>query len=284
MENKAYENIILKLEDELTLLKSQAHDIFKLIELAIGLCNSAMMNMRRSVLNVGFNDTDDEIYFFKYLKPRINSKLIFYVQLFDVEVKRKDASKDIQIHYLEEVLTGLHKYFQENMEFCQYYWRKQTYLDHIYFLRGENNNIRIHQDNLLSLVDPEFSTTYDQTVAKIIANERLVKYVENEIIKLKNNLGNLASEDAEDFHTDAHWSDTLTAMVELIYALDSVKAVNNGHIEIKELVEIFEKMFNVKLGDYYRIFKEIQKRKKDRTKFLNSLVEALNKRMYDLDE
>lgn len=93
MENKAYEDIILKLEDELTLLKSQAHEIFTLIELAIGLCDSAMMNMRRSVLNEGFNDTDDEIYFFKYLKPRINSKLIFHIQLFDIEFKEGMPAK-----------------------------------------------------------------------------------------------------------------------------------------------------------------------------------------------
>ena len=213
----------------------------------------------------------------------INSKLIFYIQLFDIEIKRRDASNKIQIHYLEEVLAGLHHYFQENMEFCQYYWRTQIYLDHIYFLRG-NKNMRIHSDNLVNLIDPDFSTTYDQTVAKIIAYERLVKYVENEIVKLKNGSVGLNGEEQEVFHSKAYWSDTLTAIVELAYALDSVKAVNNGHIEIKKLVEMFEMMFNIKVGDYYRIFKEIQKRKKDRTKFLNSLVEALNKRMYDLDE
>lgn len=283
MENKAHEDIILKLEDELTHLKSQAHDNFMLIEFAIGLCNSAIVKMRKMVVNKGFNSTDDEIYFFKYLKPRINSKLIFYIQLFDIEVKRRDASKEIQIHYLEEVLFEIHKYFQENMEFCHYYRRGQIYLDKFYFLRG-NTNIRIHSDNHVNMVDPDFSTIYDQTVAKIIANERLVKYVENEIIKLRNNQGTLSGEEADDFHSKAYWSDTLTAIVELAYALDSVKAVNNGHIEIKKLIEMFEKMFNIKVGDYYRIFKEIQKRKKDRTKFLNSLVEALNKRMYDLDE
>ncbi|WP_321373411.1 RteC domain-containing protein [uncultured Draconibacterium sp.] len=283
MDNKAYEHIILELEKELTLLKSQAHDTFKLIESAIGLCNSRMIEVRKMVLNNGFNCEEDEISFFKYLKPRINSKLIFYIKLFDIEVKRRDASKEIQIRYLEEVLTGLYKYFQENKEFCQYYWRKQEYLDHIYFLR-EKSSMRIHSDNLLNLVDPDFSTTYDQTLAKIIAYERLVKYVENEIIKLKNNQGSIPNEELDNFRTNAHWSDTNTALVELVYALDSLKAVNNGHIEIKELIRIFETMFNVKLGDYYRIFKEIQKRKKDRTKFLNSLVEALNKRMYDLDE
>ena len=282
MENKAYEDIIMKLEDELTKLKREAHDIFMLVELAIGLCNSAMIETRKKVLKGGFSSIDNEIYFFKYLKPRINSKLIFYIQLFDIEVKRKDTGKEIQIQYLEDVLTLLNLYFQENMEFCRYYWRKQVHLDHIYFLRG-NLNLRIHSDNHVNMIDPDFSTTYDQTVAKIIANERLVKYVENELIKLKINQDDLHSDLLQSFDTNAHWSDTNTALVELIYALDSVKAVNNGHIEIKELVKIFENIFNVKLGDYYRIFKEIQKRKKDRTKFLTSLVTALNKRMYDLD-
>ena len=283
MDNRVYENIILKLEDDLALLKCQVNETFALIEMAMGLCNTAIIEMRKIVSDRGFDCTEDEIYFFKHLKPKVNSKLIFYIQLFDMEVKRRDACKEIQIHYLEEVLFEIHKYFQENMEFCHYYRRGQIYLDKFYFLRG-NTNIRIHSDNHVNMVDPDFSTIYDQTVAKIIANERLVKYVENEIIKLRNNQGTLSGEEADDFHSKAYWSDTLTAIVELAYALDSVKAVNNGHIEIKKLVEMFEKMFNIKVGDYYRIFKEIQKRKKDRTKFLNSLVEALNKRMYDLDE
>ena len=283
MDNTAYENIILKLEDELALLKCQVNDTFTLIEMSIGLCNAAIIEMRKMVVDSGFGCAEDEIYFFKHLKPKVNSKLIFYIQLFEIEAKRKKTCKEVQIKCLEQVSSKMHKYFQANMEFCQYYWRKQVYLDHVYFIRG-NTNMRIHSDNHVNMVDPEFTTAFDQTVAKIIAYEKLVKYVENEITKLKNEKENLSGESLDNFQSKAHWSDTNTALVELIYALDSVKAVNNGHIEIKELVEVFEKLFNVKLGDYYRIFKEIQKRKKDRTKFLNGLVEALNKRMYDLDE
>jgi hypothetical protein len=55
-------------------------------------------------------------------------------------------------------------------------------------------------------------------------------------------------------------------------------------MEIKDLVRLFERIFNLQLGNFYHTFQEIQRRKKDKTKFLNSLIDALNKRMDDLDE
>ena len=50
MDNTVYENIILKLEDELALLKCQVNDTFTLIEMAIGLCNAAIIEMRKMVV------------------------------------------------------------------------------------------------------------------------------------------------------------------------------------------------------------------------------------------
>lgn len=55
--------------------------------------------------------------------------------------------------------------------------------------------------------------------------------------------------------------------MELIYALFGTKAINNGQIEIKEIAETFEIMFNIKLGDYCRTFQEIKRRKLSNTKF-----------------
>jgi hypothetical protein len=52
---------------------------------------------------------------------------------------------------------------------------------------------------------------------------------------------------------------------------------------LKVLALVFEKIFNIELGDIYRIFLEIRGRKGERTTYLNRLVVALNKRMNDAD-
>jgi hypothetical protein len=61
--------------------------------------------------------------------------------------------------------------------------------------------------------------------------------------------------------------------------LHSAGVINNGNTEIKEVAGVFERMFNVKLDEYYRTFSDIQMRKTSRTKFLDILREALIKRM-----
>jgi hypothetical protein len=284
MENKAYDEIIRKLEDELALLKSRTHDLVMLIERAMGLCENAIIEMREMVIQDGFFGQNDEIYFFKHVKPFVNSKFIFYTKLFNIESYRPKGSRKAQTKYLENVLQKLHEYFEENAEFCQYYMRKQTYLDHLYFVRGEAN-CRIHIDNILNRVDPQFSTGYDQTLAKIIAHEKLMKYANNEIEKLKDNPAtNLTGRNQKSFQSGLEWTGPNVAAIELIYALHSAKVINYGKIEIIEIAKLFEKMLNIKLDNFYRTFKDIQRRKTVKTRFLDTLTQALLKRLEDLDK
>lgn len=42
-------------------------------------------------------------------------------------------------------------------------------------------------------------------------------------------------------------------------------------------------LFNTDLGDYYRVYLNLKSRKKDRTSYLNSLVDNLIKRMDEDD-
>ena len=69
-------------------------------------------------------------------------------------------------------------------------------------------------------------------------------------------------------------------MIELIFALQSSGVLNSGQIEIKELAEMFEKLFGMKLGNYYHIFNEIRLKKKNRTSLFDLLRE---KHIYKMD-
>lgn len=73
-----------------------------------------------------------------------------------------------------------------------------------------------------------------------MAHEQLIRYLENEIQKLQNQ--EFKPELSEINYT---WTDSNIALVELIYALHSASFINNGKIDIKELVELFEKLFNI---------------------------------------
>ena len=75
------------------------------------------------------------------------------------------------------------------------------------------------------------------------------------------------------------WTESKVALVELIYALHSSKAINDGKSELNSLIALFEKIFNIDLGDYSRTFIDVRSRKKERARFLDFLKQHLLVRM-----
>ena len=276
MKRQALKQIIQNLDDELFRIDRKSTSILIYAETAAGFCQLALDEIRKLVIKNGFESEHEEIHFFKYIKPKVLGKYIYYVQLFEIESHRYNASSKFQIKYLNQISKDLHKYLNDNIQFCQYYWGNKTSLDKFYFLR-ENSNYRISVNNICVLMDYKYSTARDATASAIIAYEQLIKYIDKEIDILR--FG--SSRNEEYFKSDANWTDSTASLVELIYALQSSGAINNGNIEINELALIFEKMFNIKLDDYYRVFLDIKGRKKSQTKFLDKLTQELIRRIND---
>lgn len=79
------------------------------------------------------------------------------------------------------------------------------------------------------------------------------------------------------------WTGSVTEFVELGYALIHSKRINNGRIEIKFFITQLSFFFNFEVSDCFNIFREIRKRKYDRTVFLDELRDRLIQRMDSLD-
>lgn len=276
--------IIQTLNEELELLKAKFLDVFNLTEKAIGLCSLALLEMKEIIRARGFSDDEEEIHFFKQLKPKVYSKLLYFHKLYEIETKRPKA-KLLQRKYLNRVLKILNRYFEQNFEIYQYYLGKQEHNDALYFLR-KHRNVHIHPETIFSYIDNEFSTLQDYTFSSIMAHEELVKYIENKISQLEQIELRGKNNASSDFlvTTGIKWTGSKISLVELIYALYSTNSINNGNISLKELVKLTEQLLNIELGDYSRGFLDIRMRKTERTKFLDSLKQSLLKRMEDADE
>ena len=68
-------------------------------------------------------------------------------------------------------------------------------------------------------------------------------------------------------------------LIELGYSLVSSGDINNGNVEIKEIMNFLGTVFQVELGDYYAAYIAMKERKKDRTAYLTRLQDCLIKRM-----
>ena len=279
MKHTEIDAIFQKLENDLAQLREKEANLFIRYETAAGLCRMALDELRKLVIKTDFENEKEEIHFFKHVKPQLLSKFLFYVRLVEIETQRNHTSRKYQIKYLKQMLRKLEKYFDQNISFCGYYWGDKTKHDELYFLR-KNANSRVKVNNLCITMDSKFSTAYDIEAAKITAYEKLIKHIETEIGVLE--FGKKYGQAS--IQTNLKWTGLNVNLIELLYALKSSGCINNGNIEIKELVAVFENVLNIKLEDYYRVFLDIKGRKKSKTRFLDKLKQDLLRRINYPDE
>ncbi len=280
---KKIEKIVKELDYNLDFLEKETEGVLEKAEESIRITKRALEQIRILFLRKKLIPKNEEIGFFKSIKPYVFSKLIYYVKLFSIESKRPRSSNKSQVKYFNNHIDRLQNYFNDNLEFYHYFRRGAIFLDEEYFMRGKAD-IRLFPDSLSFFADDKFSTSHDTTVATIMAYDMLIIYLKREIDKLENNNSMETNFNAFKKQSKLFWTGNKTDLIELIYALHSSGSVNSGTADIKEMASACEQMFNIDLGDYYRTFLEIRSRKINQTKFIDKLKQSLENKMLDSDE
>lgn len=272
---KCYRECIRNVEEKIIELTMEMENPILLAQEIIELLINNMADLKKFVAERGFNSTEEEIYFFKHLKPVILSKLIYHNAVYKIETKKPYGNGKAIKKYIDNELSKLKRYFDNNLDFYKYYRTNSTYLDHKYFVRGKHD-IKLSLDTFYFEADHNFTTSHDYKVAKIIANDLIQVYLEDQL--------NTRTPKKSFDDNPLKWTANKTALTELIYALYSQNVFNNGNADIKEIAKTFESIFNVDLGDFYHTFMELKSRKINRTKFIDSLRDALIRKMDEKDE
>ncbi|WP_461534076.1 RteC domain-containing protein [Sinomicrobium sp.] len=211
--------------------------------------------------------------FFKYQKPAIVAKLIYYNAIYKIETKKPYGTKPIR-KCLNKELKKLKRFFDNNLDFYKYYRSNNSFLDEKMFLRG-NHDIKLWLDTYYFQSDHNFSTSHDYNVAKIIANDLIQVYIEDQLYhKFQKNKSKAQKR--------LKWTGSKVALIELIYALYYQNVFDNGNNDIREVAQYFESVFGINLGNFYQTYLELRNRKMNQTKFLDTLRETLIKKMDEL--
>lgn len=269
------QHILNEIDDRINELTYEQDNSLTTYESAISLVLLKIKEVKKYVLKTGFKDENEEILFFKIYKPSIVSKLIYYNAIYKIEAKKPFGGKEVIDAYLNNELSELKRFYDRNNEFCKYYKTTSTYLDHKYFMRG-GHDIKLSLDTFSFEADSRFSTSHDYKVAKIIANDRLQVYLEDQL----NNTNQKTTFES----SPLKWTASKAAATELIYGLYLLGVFNNGQTDIVDIVRDFERTYGIDLGDFYHTFMELKSRKINRTKFSDEMREALIKRMDEQDE
>src|SRR6476659_9657258 len=88
LENHLYE-ISIKTDDEVGKLKQT---IFS--------CKKALAILKRFISDYFFECSEDEVFFFKCIKPRFYSKLIYYIFVYKYILKQPSSCKEVKDQYI----------------------------------------------------------------------------------------------------------------------------------------------------------------------------------------
>lgn len=241
----------------------------------------SLEDMRTYIVNHPFSNKEEEIYFFKHIKPEVLSRLLYFTEIYNTEMRKPHGSIEVLKKYYNDRLDELTSYFESNLDFYQYYRSRATHLDSHYFVRG-HIDFKLCPNCVPYDRDPEFSTCYDHKAAQILANDMLCIYLNKKLHGVDKQVIIAKSRSFLPEHP-FRWTATKIAAVELGYAIYAAGILNNGQADIKEITTFMEASFQIDLGDYYRTYITMKDRKKDRTSFLNSLIKSLLKKMDEDD-
>lgn len=275
------ESLLSDLEDQLKSIHLETENLIQASEQATTSIVIVLEKLKSFFIKYKLPNKKEEIEFFRDIKPKFTGKLIYYNEIYSIEINRPlGAQKTIRKYYKAELLK-LKVFFNQNQEFYRYYRTGNNCLDTKYFMRI-NYDLKLMLDNFYFQVDHSFATSHDYKVARIVANDSIKIFLEEQIAKLERKAINRNS--PSPFPKGPKWTGSKVELVELIYALHTEGVFNNGATGLKEITTFFESAFNIDLGQFNRVFLEIRNRKSERTKFLNTLKNKLIIRMDEADE
>lgn len=275
------ENILSEIDVEIDEIDLYGYDIVENSLSMVHRLQAVLNDLKAKLQTYSFPAKEDEITFFKTQKPEILGRLLFFYKIYRIETQCPNGSNDVIRNYISKELDNLTYFFNRNLDFYQYYRSHSTLYDEYYFVRGKSD-LRLCTDSAQFDKDPNFSTGYDYKVAKIIANEMLRIYLNKRLVKLE------ANTQVEDnlqkcLKYPFRFTGKKVFLIELGYSLVSSGDINNGNVEIKEMMNFLGTVFQVELGNYYAAYIAMKERKKDRTAYLSRLQDSLVKRMDEDD-
>jgi len=270
--------IFLELNSKLKTIASAAEDSLECCRQSIKTVAESKLELKAIYDDYNFKDTEEEIEFFKNIKPKFIAKLIYYKKIYAIESRRPLGSEKVQRDYLNQEFDKLTQFFHENYFLYDYFRQKSVYMDTKMYTR-DNQPLEWKFDSGCYDTDLAFSTSTDHQLAVLLANESIQDYLTDKITKLESWFNNPLQYKI----TKLKWTGTNSQLVEAIYAFYAAKVFNYGKVDIKEIVAYFELIFDIDLGKFYGVFNEIKTRKKNYTIFLDLLKECLLKKIQEKD-
>ena len=131
-----------------------------------------------------FYTTEEEIYFFKDIKPLFTAEIEYYNLLYHTRLFQPQYDPVQVKAFWEREARRLQKFKEEQEEFYIYYKVGCTARDEDYFVRANNDFSNFIEAKVYDL-NSDAATSGDQLVSGILALERYNAYVQEQLTRLE---------------------------------------------------------------------------------------------------
>lgn len=235
----------------------------------IHICTEAVQQLNGAVESSEFTDSDEEIHFFRKLRPQIDGRLFYYLQLLRLLAATPVTGlADKQKVYREEV-DKITLFRHDNKEFLFYCELGYDYLDAYYCTRNTTISDLAGQ---ITIADKRHYAPKSQAMAVDFGYRLLEQYLDK--LMYGADLHKWSHAPVRD-HTGLQWTGTIAALTELVYAVNELGLLGGRKLEVNKVAEFFERVFGVRFINIYKAYEGIRIRKRQRTPFLDALRTAL---------
>ena len=274
---KKFEGLLAKLERELENYV-ELQPLFRMRS-EMAAVRACIVKLKDMVLAEGFGSTGEEVSFFKSVKPRFYALMVLSAERYGFEMARPFRNGKALARFYASQLDYIDRFFVQHGFLYQYYKMGATEMDLFYFVRGMEHSGFIGAD--VPPLDPSFCTVGDYLFAKFIALERLRDIVVTEMqVPRLAGAGAVRSKKGKELQ----WTGDSCNLIELAYGIFDCRQINNGEVDLSDIMDVFEQCFQINLSRYFRRFTEIKRRKSmSKTRFLDEMARVVNKRIDDGD-
>jgi len=174
---KFSERLYADLNKDLNTLILEENDQISRLEKSILACLKYLRKLKEYCKAHDLVSQEEEIQFFKQIKPKFKCQLIFHQSLLNIEIRKPIGDSRVITDYYAHELGILHHFFESNLSFFQYTRTHATYLDQCYFIRGQYD-VHLDPDQCIIDFDPAFSTSHDHKLAQVLASSLLQDHLE----------------------------------------------------------------------------------------------------------
>nr|WP_199077440.1 RteC domain-containing protein [Pedobacter sp. ASV19] len=267
-----------QMQSELQTVASQTDNHLQQSEQSFYVVEAAIKGLKEFVTTNEFKTDEEEIRFFKEIKPMFLKELVYYTELYHIESNKPVGSIDAVKQYYAKVLESFAAFFDKNRLLYNYYRAGKSDMDNIYFLR---RIVISPQQPIYTLdLDAQFCTPHSNTLGKILAFEELSNFLNQAI---KESPQPKPAEGQPFKKSPWVWKVPDVNLYEVGLGIWKSGAVTHGPGGFRQFMIELCAFFNVKAGNPYRIVLGMSYRKKGRTPFLRDLVEVTERSFDEKD-